>query len=103
MSTEAAFFDTKQLMEMTDEKLYAIERSTKSQIEAQRRKGLNTQSQEVEYCYLRREIDHRTTRRNVQRKLDEQKLKKKPSEGGMKVADRPGRPMSPQYRERMVR
>ena len=80
MSTEAAFFDTKQLMEMTDEKLYAIERSLKGQIEAKRRKGLDTQSQEVEYCYLRREIDHRTARRNVQRKLDDQKLKKKHQE-----------------------
>jgi hypothetical protein len=103
MSTEAAYFDAKQLMEMTDEKLYALERSTKSQIEAQRRKGIDVRSREVEYCYLRRELDHRTTRRNVQRKLDEQKLKKKNMEGGMKTADRPGRPMSPQYRERMAR
>ena len=39
MSTEAAFFDTKQLMEMTDEKLYALERNIKGKIEAQRRKG----------------------------------------------------------------
>ena len=43
MSTEAAF-DTKQLMEMTDEKLYALERSTKSQIEAKRRKGIDPRS-----------------------------------------------------------
>ena len=102
MSTEAAF-DTKQLMEMTDEKLYALERSTKSQIEAKRRKGIDPRSQEVEYCYLRREIDHRTARRNVQRQLDEQSSKKKNLEGGVKTADRPGRPMSPRYRERMAR
>ena len=103
MSTEAAFFDTKQLMEMTDEKLYALERNIKGKIEAQRRKGQDTRTQEVEYCYLRREIDHRVTRRNVQKKLEDQRLKKKNMEGGMKTVDRPGRPMSSRYRERMTR
>ena len=103
MSTDAAFFDTKQLMEMTDEKLYALERNIKGKIEAQRRKGQDTRTQEDEYCYLRREIDHRVTRRNVQKKLEAQRLKKKNMESGMKTADRPGRPMSSRYRERMTR
>ncbi len=103
MSMEAAFFDTKQLMEMTDEKLYALERNIKGKIEAQRRKGQDTRTQEVEYCYLRREIDHRVIRRNVQKKLEEQRSKKKQLGNGEKTTARPGRPMSSQYRERMTR
>ena len=103
MSNEAAFYDTKKLMEMSDEKLYAIDRSMKGQIESRRKRGEDTRAQEVEYCYLRREIDRRTARKNFQKKFEEQRLKKKQKEVGGKIDNRPGRPMSPRYRERIAR
>jgi len=56
-----------EIQEMHDDKLSSIERSLKNKIEALHRKGVDTVTDEIEHCYIRREIDHRLRRQAAHR------------------------------------
>jgi hypothetical protein len=82
-------FDTNRLNEMPEEKLYVLERNLKNKIEASRRKNIDTQQMEVEYCYLRREIDHRIAMHEAQAMYEARRPR---YDNSNKRNSRPGRP-----------
>ena len=90
-------FDTNRLNELPEERLYILERNLKNKIEASRRKNIDTRQMEVEYCYLRREIDHRTAMHEAHAAYQARNPRNSNSN---KRSSRPGRPRSPGNGER---
>ena len=64
------------LREMPDEKVQNIERGLKGKIETLRRKNVDTKELEVEYCYVKRELEHRRKRRELQAKFIQQRAER---------------------------
>ncbi len=65
-TTIPMMFSDQQLREMSDEKLEGIARNFKNKIEMLRRKGDDSHPFEVEYCYVKRELEFRNKRREIQ-------------------------------------
>ena len=64
------------LREMPDDKIHNIERGLKGKIETLRRKNVNTKELEVEYCYVKRELEHRMKRNELQKKFARQRAER---------------------------
>lgn len=70
-----------ELREMNDEKVQNLERSLKGKIESLKGKGVDTRSLEVEYCYVKRETEHRRMRRKMQEKFSRDRTPKSSHRG----------------------
>jgi hypothetical protein len=86
------------LREMPDEKVHNIERGLKGKIETLRRKNVDTKELEVEYCYVKRELEHRMKRHELQRRFAQQRAERAERRNrsrGPRPAHRSARPIRP--------